>query len=90
MPSPGLTTLSQFKGSCDGFRLVLIGDMHEQPMLHLRVKPFTFGVKDWSGEVSYATEVTSPSGSLCTATSKHYDGGAFKLLEPHKFALGAT
>jgi vacuolar protein sorting-associated protein 13A/C len=41
----------QLKGSFDGFRLVLIGDMHEQPMLHLKVKPFIIGAKDWSGEV---------------------------------------
>lgn len=41
----------QLKGSFDGFRLVLIGDLHEQPMLHLKVKPFIIGAKDWSGEV---------------------------------------
>jgi vacuolar protein sorting-associated protein 13A/C len=45
--------LGQLKGSFDGFRLVLIGDLHEQPMLHLRVKPFIIGAKDWSGEVRY-------------------------------------
>jgi vacuolar protein sorting-associated protein 13A/C len=44
---------SQLKGSFDGFRFVLIGDMHEQPMLHLRVKPFIIGAKDWSGAVGY-------------------------------------
>ena len=42
----------QFKGSFEGFRLVLIGDLHEQPLLHLRVKPFILGAKDWSGDVS--------------------------------------
>lgn len=26
--------------------------MHEQPMLHLKVKPFILGAKDWSGEAS--------------------------------------
>lgn len=42
----------KFKGSFDGFRLVLIGDLHEQPMLHLKVKPFIIGARDWSGDVS--------------------------------------
>lgn len=42
----------QLKGSFDGFRLVLIGDMYEQPMLHLKVKPFIIGAKDWSSEVT--------------------------------------
>ena len=43
----------QFSASCEGFRLILIGDLHEQPMLYLRVKPFILGAKDWSGEVSF-------------------------------------
>jgi vacuolar protein sorting-associated protein 13A/C len=43
--------VDQLKGSFDGFRLILIGDLHEQPMLHLKVKPFIVGAKDWSGEV---------------------------------------
>lgn len=43
----------QLKGSFDGFRLVLIGDLHEQPMLHLRIKPFIVGAKDWSGKVGH-------------------------------------
>lgn len=42
---------SQLKASFDGFRLVLIGDMHEQPMVHLKVKRFIVGAKDWSGAV---------------------------------------
>ena len=41
------------KGSFDGFRLILIGDLHEQPMLHLRIKPFIVETKDWSGEVGH-------------------------------------
>jgi vacuolar protein sorting-associated protein 13A/C len=38
------------KGSSDGFRLVLIGDLQEQPMLHLKIKPFSFAARDWSEE----------------------------------------
>jgi vacuolar protein sorting-associated protein 13A/C len=44
-------SILKFKCSCEGFRLVLIGDLHEQPMLHLKVKPFVLSAKDWSGEV---------------------------------------
>lgn len=51
----------KFKCSCDGFRLVLIGDLHEQPMLHLRVKPFILGAKDWSGEVRQCTVSHCPN-----------------------------
>lgn len=42
----------QLKVSFDGIRLVLIGDLHEQPMLHFKIKPFIIGAKDWSGQVS--------------------------------------
>jgi hypothetical protein len=30
---------------------VLIGDVHEQPMLHLKIKPFNITARDWSGDV---------------------------------------
>jgi len=48
-----LQIFSKLKGSFDGFRQILIGDLHEQPMLHLKVKPFIIGAKDWSGEVNH-------------------------------------
>lgn len=47
----------QLKASVDGFRLILIGDLHEQPLLHLVIKPFILGLHDWSGEVCYMCDV---------------------------------
>ena len=44
--------LPQLKASLDGFRLILIGDLHEQPLLHLVIKSFVLNLNDWSGEVS--------------------------------------
>jgi vacuolar protein sorting-associated protein 13A/C len=41
----------QLKTSLDGFRLILIGDLHEQPLLHLVIKSFVLNLNDWSGEV---------------------------------------
>ena len=32
---------------------MLIGDVHEQPMLHLKINPFNITVRDWSGDVRY-------------------------------------
>jgi vacuolar protein sorting-associated protein 13A/C len=43
--------LPQLKASLDGFRLILIGDLHEQPLLHLVIKSFVLNLNDWSGEV---------------------------------------
>jgi vacuolar protein sorting-associated protein 13A/C len=46
-----INLIAQLKGSFEGLRVVLIGDFHEQPMLHLKIKPFIVGVKDWTGDV---------------------------------------
>lgn len=41
----------QLKASFEGFQLVLIGDLHELPLLHLHTRPFKATVQDWSGDV---------------------------------------
>jgi len=52
----------QLKASLDGFRLILIGDLHEQPLLHLVIKSFVVNLNDWSGEVRYMRD--SPIAGL--------------------------
>jgi vacuolar protein sorting-associated protein 13A/C len=52
---------TQLKASFEGFRLILIGDLHEQPLLHLVIKPFLLSLNDWSGEVCYMRDVLSAS-----------------------------
>lgn len=54
---------TQLKASFDGFRLILIGDLHEQPLLHLVMKPFLLSLNDWSGEVCYICDVLSASST---------------------------
>jgi vacuolar protein sorting-associated protein 13A/C len=51
---------TQLKASFDGFRLILIGDLHEQPLLHLVIKPFLLSLNDWSGEVCYMCDILPP------------------------------
>jgi vacuolar protein sorting-associated protein 13A/C len=43
--------------SIEGIRVVLIGDVHEMPMLDWRVKKFTVDVRDWSGAMVADTSV---------------------------------
>jgi vacuolar protein sorting-associated protein 13A/C len=52
---------TQLKASFEGFRLILIGDLHEQPLLHLVMKPFLLSLNDWSGEVCCMRDVFSAS-----------------------------
>ncbi|KAF5390329.1 hypothetical protein D9757_002946 [Collybiopsis confluens] len=80
-----VTSKEQFKGSFDGFRLVLIGDLHEQPMLHLKVKPFIIGAKDWSGELS-ATTTLSTQISYWNLTNSHWE----PLIDPWTFSVSVS
>ncbi|KAJ3917835.1 vacuolar protein sorting-associated protein 13 [Lentinula edodes] len=77
-----LTSKEQFKGSFDGFRLVLIGDLHEQPMLHLKVKPFIIGAKDWSGDLSAITTLATQI-SYWNLTNSHWE----PLIDPWTFSV---
>lgn len=80
-----LMSKEMLKGSFDGFRLVLIGDMHEQPMLHLKVKPFIIGAKDWSGELQ-ATTTMATQISYWNLANSHWE----PLIDPWTFTTSIT
>lgn len=67
----------QLKASFDGLRLILIGDMHEQPMLYLKMKPFIVGAKDWSGSL-HATTTLATQVTYWNLTNSHWE----PLIEP--------
>ncbi|KAJ8463158.1 hypothetical protein ONZ45_g17681 [Pleurotus djamor] len=75
-----ITSKEQLSGSFDGFRLILIGDMHEQPMLHLKMKPFIVGAKDWSGELQATTTIATQI-SYWNITNSHWE----PLIDPWSF-----
>ncbi|EIW86715.1 vacuolar protein sorting-associated protein 13 [Coniophora puteana RWD-64-598 SS2] len=72
----------QMSASFDGFRLILIGDMHEQPMLHLKLSPFTIKAVDWSSELQ-ANSSLSLQISYWNLTNSHWE----PLIDPWAFAL---
>ncbi|OSD03423.1 vacuolar protein sorting-associated protein 13 [Trametes coccinea BRFM310] len=80
-----VTNKEQFRGSFEGFRLVLIGDLHEQPLLHLRVKPFILGAKDWSGELQ-ATSTLSVHVSYWNLSNSHWE----PLIDPWTFTASVS
>ena len=45
--------MNWLKGTFEVLSVILIGDVHEQPVLQLKIKPFNFNVRDWSGDVRY-------------------------------------
>ncbi|KAJ3515399.1 hypothetical protein NLJ89_g1777 [Agrocybe chaxingu] len=80
-----LMSKEQMRASFDGFRLVLIGDLHEQPMLHLKVKPFILGAKDWSGEL-HATTTMTTAITYFNLTNSHWE----PLIDPWTLTIAVT
>lgn len=58
-PRPGSTVLKreEMNVNIEGVRIVLIGDVHEMPMLDWRVKRFGVDVRDWSGAMTADTSI---------------------------------
>ncbi|GMF46786.1 unnamed protein product [[Candida] boidinii] len=61
----------------NGMRLVLIGDVHELPMLDMESKPFSVSAKNWSTDLEVDTSITSSIKVLNYSTSSWET-----LLEP--------
>lgn len=77
------------KGTIDGFRLILIGDLHEQPMLQFNVKPFILVAKDWSSGVSLTRQDQAREiDTRNLASGVNRTRNADQLLESYKFTLG--
>lgn len=54
-PVPKITTIlkrEELTAVIDGIRVILIGDLHELPLLDWSVKKFKFDVRDWSGAMT--------------------------------------
>ncbi|EJD47755.1 vacuolar protein sorting-associated protein vps13 [Auricularia subglabra TFB-10046 SS5] len=77
-----LMTKEQLKATFDGFRLILIGDVHEMPILHLKTKPFVMTAKDWSAEL-HATTTILTAIEYWNITNSHWE----PLIEPWSFAV---
>ncbi|KAF2471810.1 vacuolar protein sorting-associated protein 13 [Lindgomyces ingoldianus] len=58
-PRPGSAMIKREEMSVniEGIRVVLIGDVHEMPMLDWRVKKFGIDVRDWSGAMTADTSI---------------------------------
>jgi vacuolar protein sorting-associated protein 13A/C len=75
----------QLKASFDGFRLILIGDLHEQPLLHLVVRSFVLGLSEWSGELRAATTLET-SINYWNLTNSHWE----PLIDPWTFTTSVS
>ncbi|KZO93498.1 vacuolar protein sorting-associated protein 13 [Calocera viscosa TUFC12733] len=80
-----LMAKEQLKATFDGFQLVLIGDIHELPLLHMDTKSFMFTAQDWSGDLK-ALGTVSTSTRYYNMTNSHWE----PLLEPWTFSVKAS
>lgn len=75
----------QMKAVVGGFRLILIGDMHEQPMVDLSLKPFVVNLKDWSSEFN-AAMIVNTHINFWNLTNSHWE----PLIDPWRFTLSVA
>ncbi|CAR23295.1 membrane morphogenesis protein VPS13 [Lachancea thermotolerans CBS 6340] len=47
----------KLEANFEGLRLVLIGDIHELPIIDLSIKPFTLNAKDWTNDVEAVASI---------------------------------
>jgi vacuolar protein sorting-associated protein 13A/C len=83
---PKLTKVSTeiLDASFGGFQLVLIGDVHELPVIHLQTPAFICKAKDWSGDLN-ANVVFKPSINYYNLKNSHWE----PLLDPWEFGISA-
>lgn len=75
----------EFNGNLGGARLVLIGDVHELPVIDMGIKPFEVKVLNWSSELSAETHIESSVNIYNYAKSTWEP-----LLEPWPIAVYAS
>ncbi|VDB84480.1 unnamed protein product [Peniophora sp. CBMAI 1063] len=71
------------KASLDGLKLILIGDLHEQPMVSVQSRPFRVGAKDWSGALDVSTTIAM-SIDYWNLSNSHWE----PLIDPWTFTAG--
>ncbi|KIY52729.1 hypothetical protein FISHEDRAFT_63685 [Fistulina hepatica ATCC 64428] len=76
---------SHFKGFFEGIRLILIGDMHEQPMLHLKIRPFQVEAQDWTAELKARTTLGLQI-TYWNLTNSHWE----PLIDPWTFTASVA
>lgn len=70
------------RASFDGFQLVLIGDVHQLPLVHLTTQAFNFHLNDWSGDMSAQTTLSTAINYYNLKIS-HWE----PLMDPWDFSL---
>ncbi|KLO14457.1 hypothetical protein SCHPADRAFT_996578 [Schizopora paradoxa] len=77
-----IVSTEKLHANFEGFRLVLISDLHELPMLHLQSKPFIFVASDWSTKLQASTSI-STSITYWNLKNSHWE----PFIDPWTFSM---
>ncbi|GAA5859573.1 hypothetical protein JCM8547_006147 [Rhodosporidiobolus lusitaniae] len=80
-----IVTKETLRASVDGLQLIIIGDMHDLPILDLKAGKFTAKVKDWSTDLD-ASVVLKPFVNYFNLKVSHWE----PLMDPWEFAVNVS
>lgn len=64
-----IVTKETLRATVEGFQLIMIGDMHDLPVMDIKAGSFTARAKDWSSDVSQGTLFTGSRLTLVYRSS---------------------
>lgn len=82
IPSSVIVTDENFNVNFGGLRLVIIGDVSELPMIDFHTKKMQIGIKDWSTDLNFITNLT-----LYTNVFNYSKSDWEPLIEPFTFTI---
>ncbi|KAL5518944.1 VPS13 [Sanghuangporus vaninii] len=77
-----IVTTEELELALRGFRFVLIGDLHEAPVLQLATKPFSVSITDWSSQLQARTTIPL-SISYWNLKNSHWE----PFIDPWNFTV---
>ncbi|KAK4052926.1 Vacuolar protein sorting-associated protein 13 [Microbotryomycetes sp. JL221] len=80
-----IVTQERLRASVDGFQLVLIGDLHDMPILDIKAGKFTAKARDWSADLDASVTIT-PFINYFNLRVSHWE----PLMDPWEFSINVS
>ncbi|GAA6061937.1 hypothetical protein JCM10212_001505 [Sporobolomyces blumeae] len=80
-----IITKETLRATIDGFQLILIGDMHDLPLLDIKAGKFTAKAKDWSTDLD-ASVMIKPFVNYFNLKVSHWE----PLVDPWEFVVNVS
>ncbi|ORY90221.1 hypothetical protein BCR35DRAFT_261800 [Leucosporidium creatinivorum] len=80
-----IVTKETLRATIDGFQLILIGDLHDLPLMDVKAGKFTAKVKDWSSDLDASVSIM-PFINYFNLRVSHWE----PLMDPWEFAINVS